>query len=172
MALCEWLVWRILSKGGTLFIHLFACGQPCSWAYSWSTSVECSCCVRHADGMLINIFILCSPPCFVVLFQLMPDWWLNRKVKWCESTVRGELGVHRVCIRPWLIEGGPPPGSPLCFGKQRWRKEKHLLCSQAWWELSPSSDLYSCATSEKSLHLSEEWDSTTASSDGHLIIDF
>lgn len=67
VALCEWLVWRIFSKGGTLF--LFAWCQPCSWAYSLSTSVECRWCVRRADGMLINIFALCSPPCFLLFFS-------------------------------------------------------------------------------------------------------
>lgn len=133
VALCEWLVWRLFSKGGTLFF--FAWCQPCSWAYSLSTSVEFSWCVQHADGMLINTFILCSPPCFVVLFQLMPDWWLKRKVRWCESTIRGGLGVHRVCIRQRPTEGRPPPGSPLCLGSSG--DERKNICSAARHSILP-----------------------------------
>ena len=55
VALCEWLVWRIFSKGGTLF--LFAWCQPCSWAYSLSTSVECRWCICPACRWNVNKYV-------------------------------------------------------------------------------------------------------------------
>ena len=55
VALCEWPVWRLFSKGGTLF--LFAWCQPCSWAYSLSTSVECRWCICRACRWNVNKYI-------------------------------------------------------------------------------------------------------------------
>ena len=90
----------------------------------------------------------------------MPSWWLKRKVRQCECTVRGGLSVQGVCLRNDQLEVRTTSRYPSLFWEAVVLEERTsaLLWRQAHWELSPGSHIYSCVTSEKLLYLSEKWD--------------